>query len=47
LWKSEDGQDSDEEKRDVMRDYPGMYDKLQKEEMGYRKGKLLEKINNL
>ncbi|XP_049871486.1 very-long-chain (3R)-3-hydroxyacyl-CoA dehydratase isoform X2 [Pectinophora gossypiella] len=37
LWKSEDGQESDEEKRDVMRDYPGMYDRLHKEEMGYRK----------
>lgn len=37
LWKSEDLQDSDEETRDVMRDYPGMYDKLHKEEMGYRK----------
>ncbi|XP_068622528.1 very-long-chain (3R)-3-hydroxyacyl-CoA dehydratase isoform X2 [Battus philenor] len=37
LWKSEDGLDSDEEARDVMRDYPGMYDKLHKEEMGYRK----------
>lgn len=38
LWKSEDGGDSDEDKRDVMKDYPGMYDQLQKEEMGYRKG---------
>ncbi|CAG9117105.1 unnamed protein product [Plutella xylostella] len=37
LWKSEDGGDSDEDKRDVMKDYPGMYDQLQKEEMGYRK----------
>lgn len=37
LWKSEDAQDSDEEKRDVMMDYPGMYDTLHKEEMGYRK----------
>ncbi|XP_028025955.1 very-long-chain (3R)-3-hydroxyacyl-CoA dehydratase [Bombyx mandarina] len=37
LWKSEDGQESDEEKRDVMRDYPGMYDQLHQEEMGYRK----------
>ncbi|XP_047532428.1 very-long-chain (3R)-3-hydroxyacyl-CoA dehydratase [Vanessa atalanta] len=37
LWKSDDGHDSEEETRDVMLDYPGMYDKLQKEEMGYRK----------
>lgn len=37
-WKSEEG-DSEEERRDVMTDYPGMYDKLHKEEMGYRKGK--------
>ncbi|XP_045538829.1 very-long-chain (3R)-3-hydroxyacyl-CoA dehydratase [Papilio machaon] len=37
LWKSEDGIDSDEEARDVMKDYPGMYDQLHKEEMGYRK----------
>ncbi|KAJ0175249.1 hypothetical protein K1T71_009390 [Dendrolimus kikuchii] len=37
LWKSEDAQDSDDERRDVMRDYPGMYDRVYKEEMGYRK----------
>ncbi|XP_023943202.1 very-long-chain (3R)-3-hydroxyacyl-CoA dehydratase [Bicyclus anynana] len=41
LWKSEDALDSEdeceEESRDVMKDYPGMYDMLQKEEMGYRK----------
>ncbi|XP_028162910.1 very-long-chain (3R)-3-hydroxyacyl-CoA dehydratase-like [Ostrinia furnacalis] len=37
LWKSEDPQDSDEERRDIMKDYPGMYDRLQKEEMGYRR----------
>ncbi|CAG9790821.1 unnamed protein product [Diatraea saccharalis] len=42
LWKSEDMQDSDEEKRDVMRDYPGMYDKLQKEEMGYRREEMIK-----
>ncbi|KOB74480.1 putative butyrate induced transcript [Operophtera brumata] len=40
LWKSEDGQESEEETRDVMKDYPGMYDKLHKEEMGYRKEEL-------
>ncbi|XP_063539902.1 very-long-chain (3R)-3-hydroxyacyl-CoA dehydratase isoform X1 [Cydia strobilella] len=37
LWKTEDGLDSEDETRDVMKDYPGMYDKLQKEEFGYRK----------
>ncbi|XP_075979393.1 3-hydroxyacyl-CoA dehydratase 2 isoform X2 [Anticarsia gemmatalis] len=37
LWKAEDGQDSDEEKRDVMKDYPGMYDRLHQMEMGYRR----------
>lgn len=37
LWKSEDCPDSEEETRDVMKDYPGMYDKVHKEEMGYRK----------
>ncbi|XP_041980644.1 very-long-chain (3R)-3-hydroxyacyl-CoA dehydratase isoform X2 [Aricia agestis] len=36
LWKSEDC-DSEDETRDVMKDYPGMYDMLQKEEIGYRK----------
>ncbi|XP_072938000.1 very-long-chain (3R)-3-hydroxyacyl-CoA dehydratase [Epargyreus clarus] len=40
LWKSEDGGDSEEEVRDVMTDYPGMYDKLHKEELGYRKEEL-------
>lgn len=40
LWKTEDSPDSDDEKRDVMKDYPGMYDKLHKEELGYRRGLL-------
>ncbi|XP_067008173.2 very-long-chain (3R)-3-hydroxyacyl-CoA dehydratase isoform X2 [Anabrus simplex] len=35
-WKSEDDLD-DEEPRDVMGDYPGLYDRLEKEELGYRK----------
>ncbi|CAH4022964.1 unnamed protein product [Pieris brassicae] len=39
-WKTEDDGGSEEETRDVMKDYPGMYDKLYKEEFGYRKGKL-------
>lgn len=37
LWKSEDAADSEDEKRDVMKDYPGMYDRLHKEELGYRR----------
>ncbi|XP_043277959.1 very-long-chain (3R)-3-hydroxyacyl-CoA dehydratase isoform X2 [Venturia canescens] len=35
-WKSED-MDDEEEKRDIRQDYPDMYDKLHKEEFGYRK----------
>jgi hypothetical protein len=38
-WKTEDGiEDSEEERRDIMNDYPGTFEKLQKEEIGYRKG---------
>ena len=37
-WKSEDMDDEEEEIRDVRQDYPDMYDKLHKEEFGYRKG---------
>lgn len=37
-WKSEDMDDNDNEKRDIHNDYPDMYDKLHKEEFGYRKG---------
>ncbi|KAF7385030.1 hypothetical protein HZH66_012116 [Vespula vulgaris] len=36
-WKSEDMDDNEYEKRDVCSDYPDMYDKLHKEEFGYRK----------
>ncbi|KAK2580604.1 hypothetical protein KPH14_007722 [Odynerus spinipes] len=36
-WKSEDMDDNECEKRDVCTDYPDMYDKLHKEELGYRK----------
>lgn len=36
-WKSEDMDDNDDEKRDICNDYPDMYDKLHKEEFGYRK----------
>ncbi|XP_043494054.1 very-long-chain (3R)-3-hydroxyacyl-CoA dehydratase [Polistes fuscatus] len=36
-WKSEDMDDNEYEKRDVCNDYPDMYDKLHKEELGYRK----------
>lgn len=35
-WKSEEDLD-DEEVRDIREDYPDIYNKLQKEEMGYRK----------
>lgn len=37
-WKSEDMDDNEDEKRDILNDYPDMYDKLHKEEFGYRKG---------
>lgn len=36
-WKSEDMDDNEDEKRDILNDYPDMYDKLHKEEFGYRK----------
>ncbi|XP_012221184.1 very-long-chain (3R)-3-hydroxyacyl-CoA dehydratase isoform X2 [Linepithema humile] len=36
-WKSEDMEDNEDEKRDIRDDYPDMYDKLHKEEFGYRK----------
>ncbi|XP_011640369.1 very-long-chain (3R)-3-hydroxyacyl-CoA dehydratase [Pogonomyrmex barbatus] len=36
-WKSEDMDDNEDEKRDILDDYPDMYDKLHKEEFGYRK----------
>uniref|UniRef100_A0A336MJD7 Very-long-chain (3R)-3-hydroxyacyl-CoA dehydratase n=1 Tax=Culicoides sonorensis TaxID=179676 RepID=A0A336MJD7_CULSO len=37
-WKSEDDID-DEEERNLTQDYPGLYDKLSKEELGYRREK--------
>ncbi|XP_046746680.1 very-long-chain (3R)-3-hydroxyacyl-CoA dehydratase isoform X2 [Diprion similis] len=48
-WKSQDGDgDEDEgtgidveEKRDITKDYPDMYDKLYKEEFGYRQDSML------
>jgi len=36
-WKSEDMDDNEDEKRDILNDYPDMFDKLHKEELGYRK----------
>ncbi|KAG7201078.1 hypothetical protein KM043_017621 [Ampulex compressa] len=36
-WKSDDAEDNEGEKRDICDDYPDMYDKLHKEEFGYRK----------
>lgn len=43
-WTSEDLEDNEDEKRDICNDYPGMYDKLHKEEFGYRKGIMYHKI---
>lgn len=39
-WQSEDDI-GDEDVRDVMEDYPNLFEKLQKEEIGYRKGSTL------
>ncbi|XP_020285949.1 very-long-chain (3R)-3-hydroxyacyl-CoA dehydratase [Pseudomyrmex gracilis] len=36
-WQSEDVDDNEEERRDIHDDYPDMYDKLHKEEFGYRR----------
>lgn len=47
-WKSEDMEDNENEKRDIRDDYPDMYDKLHKEEFGYRKGIYIQSdINNI
>lgn len=37
-WQSEDDLNDDENVRDIREDYPDLYDQLQKEEFGYRKG---------
>lgn len=37
-WKSEEEVDEDEP-RDVRNDFPDIYSKLQKEELGYKRGK--------
>lgn len=37
-WVSEDMDDVEETMRDICQDYPDMYDKLHKQEFGYRKG---------
>lgn len=37
-WQSEEDLNDDEDIRDVREDYPDLYNRLQKEEMGYRKG---------
>lgn len=37
-WRSEDDGE-EEEARDLIQDYPGLYDKLSKEELGYRREK--------
>lgn len=36
-WKSEDMDNNEDEKRDILSDYPDMYDKLHKVEFGYKK----------
>lgn len=39
-WRCDpEDEDPEEESRNVMNDYPGMYERLQKDEIGYRKGK--------
>lgn len=37
-WQSEEDLGDDSEVRDVREDYPHVYDQLQKEERGYKKG---------
>lgn len=39
-WQSEDDLNDDEVARDVRDDYPDLYDQLQKDEMGFKPGKL-------
>lgn len=34
--------DNEDDKRDIRQDYPNMYDKLHKQEFGYRRGKILQ-----
>nr|CAD7394924.1 unnamed protein product [Timema cristinae] len=36
-WKSEEDVEDDDESRDIMEDYPNMYNKLEKEELGYKR----------
>lgn len=37
-WRSEETEDDENDRRDVRNDYPDMYDKLHREEFGYKKG---------
>lgn len=37
-WQSDEDLNDDEDVRDVREDYPDLYNKLQKEEIGYRSG---------
>ena len=37
-WKSKNVDDFTDAPRDICQDYPDMYDRLHKEEFGYRKG---------
>lgn len=38
-WQSEEKLTDEDEARDIRTDFPDLYEQLQKEEMGYRKGK--------
>ncbi len=45
-WRCDPEDDVEEEEtRNVMNDYPGLYERLQKDEIGYRKGKNVHQIN--
>lgn len=39
-WKSEEVDDTEEVMRDICQDYPDLYDRVHKEEFGYRKGSI-------
>lgn len=44
-WQTEeDLNDEEEDIRDIREDYPDLYDRLQKEEVGYRKGRQLKRF---
>lgn len=39
-WQSEENLSDEDDTRDIRNDYPDLYEQLQKEEMGYKRGKL-------